>query len=510
MLALPLALLLLAPLVAASPVARSHKTGFLCSLPFFSGGCEQTRADPLSIVTGLGTAIGAVTDAGAYRFPVKYATADRWEASSVVDEWELPNAAGDASTMPLACPQPNMDASDYSEDCLSMVLYIPPNLSMSDGVPTLMWIHGGSFLVGSASNEGLDGSKLAIATGSIVAVVQYRLGALGFMAPDGSTNLAVQDVVNAMNSKITLAGQSSGANMIRALLATPSANSLFESAILQSDTIDYGFPVDLTQATLQSYFNGCTDALSLDDILDASLNLFGSAYSLDASATHARWQLITSTLDLTTNFPSVNKPVIISSVKNEAAPTIYGNIPSLTSEYFYNACAASYGDERTDTLTNSSYYSTDGVDDVRSVLEKLGTDSIWRCPAWTLARLWAGAGANAYVGVYTLGATYPSNAGVSECANGMVCHEDDILIVFGTTSNPTNAQAALTKEVQARYKAFMQGGNPNANGYSQWKKATTNDVRPFNLGGDSTIDVGACDPSFWGDAVEYDYQVYNA
>lgn len=68
------------------------------------------------------------------------------------------------------------------------------------------------------------------------------------MAPNGGTNLAVKDLVNAMqflkkvvpafggsSSKITLAGQSSGANMIRALLAVPSASSLFRSAILQSD-----------------------------------------------------------------------------------------------------------------------------------------------------------------------------------------------------------------------------------------------------------------------------------
>lgn len=32
--------------------------------------------------------------------------------------------------------------------------------------------------MGSATGPGLDGSKLAIATGSIVAVVQYRLGAV--------------------------------------------------------------------------------------------------------------------------------------------------------------------------------------------------------------------------------------------------------------------------------------------------------------------------------------------
>ena len=68
------------------------------------------------------------------------------------------------------------------------------------------------------------------------------------MAPNGESNLAVNDVINALKvlkagvqmiggspSKITIAGQSSGATMVRALLAIPSASSLFTSAILQSD-----------------------------------------------------------------------------------------------------------------------------------------------------------------------------------------------------------------------------------------------------------------------------------
>lgn len=68
------------------------------------------------------------------------------------------------------------------------------------------------------------------------------------MAPSGEMNLAVEDMVTCMQflqkvlpsfggsaSKITLAGQSAGGNMIRALLAVPSASSLFQSAILQSD-----------------------------------------------------------------------------------------------------------------------------------------------------------------------------------------------------------------------------------------------------------------------------------
>lgn len=89
-----------------------------------------------------------------------------------------------------------------SEDCLSMILYIPGNLNVQGGASILMWyegtsynfkdlsdylhisrVHGGSFIGGSATNPGLDGSNLAIATNSIVAVVQYRLGAV---SPDSA------------------------------------------------------------------------------------------------------------------------------------------------------------------------------------------------------------------------------------------------------------------------------------------------------------------------------------
>lgn len=67
------------------------------------------------------------------------------------------------------------------------------------------------------------------------------------MSPNGRTNFAVKDVINAMKfiktvassfggrSTITLAGQSSGATLVRALLAVPSASSLFKSAIMHSD-----------------------------------------------------------------------------------------------------------------------------------------------------------------------------------------------------------------------------------------------------------------------------------
>jgi carboxylesterase type B len=49
-------------------------------------------------------------------------------------------------------------------------------MELSDGV--VYRVHGDSFIAGGATRPGLDGSRLATATGSIVAVIQYRLGAV--------------------------------------------------------------------------------------------------------------------------------------------------------------------------------------------------------------------------------------------------------------------------------------------------------------------------------------------
>ncbi|KAH0583691.1 hypothetical protein H2248_009300 [Termitomyces sp. 'cryptogamus'] len=519
----------------------------LCQLPILKKIiCPRSGNGSLYVWTPLGLALGTSDDSGARRFVVKYASASRWAPSTVASTWDLPTGAVNQTSLPLACPQPGVDSSAYTEDCLSMIIYVPPGLTLYSNAPTLMWIHGGSFIVGSSTGPGLDGSKLAVATNSIVAVVQYRLGALGFMSPDGTTNLAIQDIINALkflnkvspafggsNSKITVAGQSSGANMIRALLAVPSASSLFKSAILQSDPMNYGFLAPATQQTLQNSFNTligcdstdttCLDNLSLDAIISAQMTLFNTAASLDPSTGAAEpirpvrdGTLITSPLDSSAAFPSVSKPILVTTVLNEAGFAIYGQFPNpLPSAYFEPMCDATFGANRTTIIVDSPYYpATPGPDggdpDARSQLQLVGTDYLWKCSGWTFARNWVQNGGTAYVGEYQLGASYAGNNAVSYCTEeGVVCHQDDIEIIFGTVSNPTTAQAALIAEMQQRYKAFISTGNPNVAGLSTWTAATTSDVNALPFGGTDPVVVGACDPSFWGHDVQYDYQVYD-
>jgi len=62
--------------------------------------------------------------------------------------------------------------------------------------------------------------------------------------------------------------------------------------------------------------------------------------------------------------------------------------------------------------------------------------------------------------------------------------------------------------MQKRYKAFLSNGTPNAAGVPSWTRATSTNVHPLLLGGSGEAVVAACDPSFWGQAVQYDYQVF--
>ncbi|CAG9859458.1 unnamed protein product [Phyllotreta striolata] len=66
-----------------------------------------------------------------------------------------------------------------SEDCLALNVFTPELPTGTEGLPVVVWIHGGGFRYGSASQYGvrhLVGKRLVVVT------IQYRLGSLGFLS----------------------------------------------------------------------------------------------------------------------------------------------------------------------------------------------------------------------------------------------------------------------------------------------------------------------------------------
>jgi para-nitrobenzyl esterase len=145
------------------------------------------------------------------------------------------------------------------EDCLYLDVYAPPMTAQQAAgarLPVMMWIHGGSNTWGRA--EQYDGSALAARFKVVVVVVQYRLGALGWMSldalrqggtlpDDASANFGTLDHIRALEwiasdigafggdaSRVTIFGESAGGHNVAALLASPRAKGLFHRAIIQS------------------------------------------------------------------------------------------------------------------------------------------------------------------------------------------------------------------------------------------------------------------------------------
>ena len=209
---------------------------------------------------------------------------------------------------------------------------------------------------------------------------------------------------------------------------------------------------------MQDFFNqqfscnpsedNCASSLSVGDILEASDALYSQAITLDPAAGQGEpirpvrdGNLITHTLTTSSPFPRISKPILVTTVADEAGPAIYGYFDSPVSEQvFLQSVYGTFGNSTGNVVLASQFYTVQtrgGPFDARPSLKNMGTDSLWRCASWTFSRTWASKGGSVYVGVYVLGATYPTNDEIPFCTNnGSVCHQDDIQIVVSLGLGP--------------------------------------------------------------------------
>lgn len=184
---------------------------------------------------------------------------------------------------PECLQQPN----NGSTDCLFANIWTT-HLPASEGSettdlkPVMVYIYGGGFTTGSASNPTNDGGNTAARGDVVVVDLAYRLSTLGFLAfEDGvhNGNYWISDVISGLQwvqeniaafggdpSKVTIYGESAGAETVQALLASPKANGLFRGAIMQSNYYQPYVPIpraynDTTLAILNltGCANGTTD-----------------------------------------------------------------------------------------------------------------------------------------------------------------------------------------------------------------------------------------------------------
>ncbi|MBO4785927.1 MAG: carboxylesterase family protein, partial [Prevotella sp.] len=176
----------------------------------------------------------------------------RWKAPQPAKAWKGVLKADDFAKWPPQPTRQGLTADMMSEDCLYLGIATPAK-SVNDRLPVMVWIHGGGF---QTEHYGGDLWTSLARRGVVIVSIEYRTGALGFMAhpeltkesKDGhSGNYGILDQIYALQwvqrnienfggdpSKVTIFGESAGAISCSILCGSPLAKGLFRGVISQS------------------------------------------------------------------------------------------------------------------------------------------------------------------------------------------------------------------------------------------------------------------------------------
>lgn len=349
--------------------------------------------------------------------------------------WRAPRAPGhangiqDATQFANHCPQPAspFGLPSINEDCLFLNVFTPTRLSSSDhggngghgrGLPVMFWMHGGALVVG----EGDDyNPQRLVAQGVVVVTINYRLGALGFLAhpalsveaadgdgnddgnhAPGSGNYGIMDQQLALKwvkqniaafggdpHNVTIFGESAGGLSTFSNLVSPSARELFEKAIVESGAYRLNLPSLATaeaQGTAFATAEGCTSqtaaclrALTVEQVL-AQENPAGYVTNIDN-------RVLPQSIDTALASGAFNHvPVINGSNHDEwrlfvALNDVFAGIIPTPANY-PQVVAATLGIPAAATGPIVALYPPGTTtESTELALGALGTDAIFACPA---------------------------------------------------------------------------------------------------------------------------------
>ncbi len=127
-----------------------------------------------------GVSNGVVNKFQGIRYANSPAGANRWTPPTAPVR---SHTVFDATTPGSPCPQQVNQFSappPFSEDCLFLNVTTPARSDGDDGLPVWIFIHGGALVTGTGA--GFDPSVLVSTHNIIVVTINYRLGALGWLA----------------------------------------------------------------------------------------------------------------------------------------------------------------------------------------------------------------------------------------------------------------------------------------------------------------------------------------
>jgi para-nitrobenzyl esterase len=460
-------------------------------------------ADDAPVVKVQGGAVrGATAPGGLVYRGVPYAAAPtgarRWRPPAAPAAWR---GVRDATRFSANCSQPEtpFTAGEASEDCLYLNVSTPSVRPQKGGRrPVLVWFHGGGFVLGAARDY--DPAQLA-AAGTVVVTVNYRLGALGFLAhpaladrPGGPTgNYGLMDQQAALRwvrddiarfggdpHKVTIAGQSAGGLAVLEHLASPGSRGLFSRAIVQSGAFA------LKQQSLAAAEKDGEALAAQAGCPDQSANCLRK---LPASALTAvtPGALIPGVVDGTVLKESVGTalaagrfarvPVINGTNHDEerlflalgATVSNGASVPlsePVTAESYERVIASSLSVPAARAAAIAAQYPPSGYRSPAVAFSQLQTDANFTCPALQVDRWTAARGVPTYA--YELNEDRAPERFVPQIATPTeATHQTELQFLFGLPDAPlpgrlTGAQEHLGAAIRAAWGTFADDGDPGA------------------------------------------------
>jgi para-nitrobenzyl esterase len=440
----------------------------------------------------------------------------RWKAPQAVPAWtgvKQANAFGNAcvaGNRPAGRPGAILyqDPGPQSEDCLYLNVWTGAASGSQDKRPVMMLLYGGGNQLGAASQQNYDGAGLA-AKGAVVVTMNYRLGALGFMAHPELTaeaggrsgNYALLDALAGLQwiqaniaafggdaSRVTVYSESAGAGLANVLLASPKAKGLFHRMVLESLG---SMPAGSNNQTLaQAQAAGTAFGNSLGAPSLAALRAKPASEIMAATfapTVIVDGDVLPDQLDLLFARRQVNDvPLLLGWNADEGTPYP----PFATTLAGYNTAAnARYGAM---AAGFKSVYPASSDADVQAMAYQPMRDSLFAWQVWTVARAHAAISQSpTYLYFFTRRPAYfpdqhfteldpPSRYGAFHSAEQVYFYNN---LDKGTPARPyTAVDRALADAASSYLVNFAATGNPNGGTLPQWPTFTGPSSQTMELG----------------------------
>ncbi|XP_063336003.1 uncharacterized protein LOC134631523 [Pelmatolapia mariae] len=398
---------------------------------------------------------------------------------------------------------------DISEDCLYLNIYTPANRANNAKLPVMVWIHGGGFVLGSASIY--DGSALAAYQDVVVVLIQYRLGLLGFLSTGDEHipgSFGLLDQVEALKwiqqhihnfggdpALVTIFGESAGGVSVSLLLLSPLSDGLFHRAIAESgtaamDAFMANDPLPMAQAVANA--SGCS-LESTKKISDCMRNLDIDTIVGFTKDPKLRFQVnvdghfLTKPVDELFRKHELHTVPFMTGVNNDEGGWMLASFfapqnwtEGLDREFVLNTVSLFYPDPKAAFIRAviADEYIGNGDDRVKNrdgYTEMLG-DLFFTIPAIKAANAHRDAGAPVYLYEYQHPPKFLQQKRLSFVGTD---HADEIFTVLGFCFTTTHIRLSdpcpedeeqLSKIMMSYWGNFARTGSPDGHNLVHWPK----------------------------------------